>query len=228
MKEKIDLNIVDKVTNNGRVKLSYDVNDYNFNKIISTIFNCADIENIHLQESCNFDILNFDTDQSTKFHKKFYDTIHETEFLNEYKIFLEKNIKILFDEPIIYQKIPTFRIQVPNNLGVAEFHKDKNYSHSSKELNIFLPITNAFGNNTIWAESIEDKNDFTPLEANYGEYFIWNGANLNHGNKINDTEKTRISIDFRIMPLSDYDETAAKDTVTTKMKLKIGDYFDII
>jgi hypothetical protein len=134
----------------------------------------------------------------------------------------------MFDEDILYQKIPTFRIQVPNNLGVAEFHKDKTYSHSPEEINIFLPLTEAEGNNTIWVESEEDKGDFEPMNARYGEYYIWDGANLNHGNRINDTGNTRISVDFRILPLSKFDDNNIKETITMKTKMTIGGYFEIL
>ena len=145
-----------------------------------------------------------------------------------YQSFIKENILPLFNEDILYQKIPTFRIQVPNNLGVAEFHKDKTYSHSPEEINIFLPLTDAMGNNTIWAETEEDKGDFTPMDAVYGEYYIWDGANLTHGNKINDTGNSRISVDFRVLPLSEFDDNNVKETITMKTKMTIGGYFEIL
>ena len=100
-----------------------------------------------------------------------------------------------FGEDILYQKIPTFRAQVPNNISVAEFHKDKSYSHNPREVNVFLPITIAKDTSTIWVESQEDLGDYKPMNAEYGEYYIWNGSNFKHGNKINDTGMTRFSVE---------------------------------
>ena len=124
---------------------------------------------------------------------------------------------------MVYQTKPTFRVQAPNNIAVAQWHKDKAYNHSCKEVNIFLPLTNAYDTNTIWAESEEDKGDYAPMEAKIGEYYIWNGANLLHGNKENITGVSRVSVDFRLIELSDfnYDGTS----VTTKVPMKLGHYW---
>ena len=73
----------------------------------------------------------------------------------------------------------------------------------------------------------EGKEDFTAMNANYGEYYIWNGANLLHGNKTNLTDKTRISVDFRFMPLSKYEEND-KVSITNKTKMTIGEYYSIM
>ena len=79
------------------------------------------------------------------------------------------------------------------NLAVGGYHKDRDYNHSEHEINFFVPLTEAFDSNTVWVESEEDKGDFSPMEASYGEYYMWNGANLTHGNKKNDTGRTRVS-----------------------------------
>ena len=99
-------------------------------------------------------------------------------------------LKPLFGEKIVFQKIPTFRVQLVGNLGVFEFHKDKDYNHGEDEVNFFLPITDAYSNNTIWTESEEDKGDYKPMDVNYGEIVMWDGANLSHGNKINNTSNS--------------------------------------
>ncbi len=161
-------------------------------------------------------------------HKRFYSKVRESNFLNVYTKFLEEQILPLFKEDILYQKIPTFRAQVPNNISVAEFHKDKSYSHSPYEVNIFLPITPAKDSSTIWVESKENLGDYKPMNAEYGEYYIWNGSNLKHGNKINTTGMTRFSVDFRILPYNLYREDDIKETVTTKTKLKLGSYFELM
>ena len=62
------------------------------------------------------------------------------------------------------------------------------------------------------------------MEAEYGNYYVWNGASLLHGNKVNDTKKTRISIDFRVMPYSRYEKND-NVTVTKGTKLTVGEYF---
>ena len=209
-------------------KYSYNLDEYNFRHEIEKMFGTDQLERIHEIEDCDFGILDMETDQTTYLHKKFYEKVEETNFLNDYKKFLKDVILPHFNEDLLYQKIPTFRIQVPDNISVAEFHNDKSYSHSPDEVNIFLPITEAKETYTIWSESQENLADYSPMNAEYGEYYIWDGANLKHGNKINESNISRFSVDFRVLPFSKYDENNMQETITTKIKLKLGSYFDLM
>jgi ectoine hydroxylase-related dioxygenase (phytanoyl-CoA dioxygenase family) len=84
-----------------------------------------------------------------------------------------------------------------------KFHKDKWYRkntiYSDIQIeNIFLPFTNAFDSNSIWTESVEDQHDFSPIKCDYGQFVHWDGNNLLHGNVINKSGNSRVSIDFRV------------------------------
>ena len=46
-----------------------------------------------------------------------------------------------------------------------------------------------------------------------------------HGNKINHTGKSRVSVDFRILPLSAYDEENNDFSITIKTPMKVNDYW---
>ena len=206
------------------ILFDYNIEDYNFVEELSKWFKCDDLSEAHKIYSSDFDVLTFETDQSTIFHKTFYAIPRDSKFYTIYNTFIKNEIQELFDEEIIYQRIPTFRAQVPNNLGVAEWHKDKQYNHSSKEVNIYLPLTDAYDTSTVWTETQEGLGDYTPLEATAGEYYVWSGANWKHGNKKNKTGKTRISIDFRIMPISKYEDNQLTST-SNSTKMTIGHYW---
>tara|TARA_R110000824_G_scaffold326043_2_gene512948 strand:+ start:14422 stop:15102 length:681 start_codon:yes stop_codon:yes gene_type:complete len=208
----------------GPKLFDYNIEDYVFVEALSKWFKCDDLSEAHRDYSSDFDVLTFETDQSTIFHKTFYSMPKDSKFYTIYNTFVKNEIQELFDEEIIYQRIPTFRAQVPNNLGVAEWHKDKQYNHSSKEVNIYLPLTDAYDTSTVWTETQEGLEDYAPLNATYGEYYVWNGANWNHGNKKNKTGKTRISIDFRIMPISKYKDNHRTST-SNSTKMTIGHYW---
>jgi hypothetical protein len=201
-------------------KIKFDTKKYNFREIIQSLFD-QNLEKLHQ----SLDLFNPDTDQGSKFHKKYYNEIKNTEFYKIYENFVREVIQPTIKENILYQAIPTFRVHMNGNLGVGAFHKDSEYSHSNHEINIFLPVTNASGNNTIWSESEIGKGDFKPMNANYGEIYVWDGANLMHGNKINDTGQTRVSFDFRILPKSKYNENDMMETITNKTKMTIGGYW---
>ena len=207
----------------------YDVTRYNFVKEIERLYSITDLSEIHNEwlNAKTYDVLDdVETDQLTVYHKKFYDEVStKTKFYDVYYSFINDVIKPLFNEDILYQRIPTFRVHQPNNLAVAEYHRDGDYSHSEHEINFYLPLTKAWGTNTIWAETEFDKKDFQPIEVEVGEFVMWNGANLLHGNKLNDTNKSRVSVDFRVLPISKY-EDSDKTSITNKTPMKIGEYWN--
>jgi len=210
-------------------KNSYNTVLYPFRKILEKIF---DVDNLSFIRNDDVEVFKRENDQSTIFHKKYYEWTLTDEFTNLYENFIQEYIYPLYNKSIVYQKIPTFRIHFPNNIAVGEFHKDKQYREDSwsnfvKEDNFFLPFTNAFDTNTIWVESKEDMGDFSPMKCNYGEFIKWDGSNLTHGNKINLTNSCRVSVDFRVIKYSNY-KHLEKGSINTKSKFKIGEYYNFL
>ncbi len=132
-----------------------------------------------------------------------------------------------YDEPLVYQAKPSFRIHLPNNVAVGEWHKDGDYNHQRSEINWWLPFTDAFDNNTIWCESEEDKGDYRALDVKHGEVLIFGGAYLRHGNKANDTSVSRVSMDFRVIPYSKYQKLESTSS-NMKLEFKIGSYYELL
>jgi hypothetical protein len=71
------------------------------------------------------------------------------------------------------------------------------YRHQPSELNFWLPLTRTFANNTLWVESTPNKGDFHPLELEYGTFCKFYGNQCRHFTYPNNTNATRVSIDFR-------------------------------
>ena len=88
-----------------------------------------------------------------------------------------------------------------------------------------------FDTNSIYYEktidSNGDLNDYNNLKLDTNEYFQGYFNKLYHYNKINKTEKTRISLDFRIIPYSKYIENK-KSSITSNKKLGLDEYFALI
>ena len=203
--------------------IDYNIETFPFRAIVEDILGTSNLEKLHLVQE--YELYKKGTDQSTIWHRKYYDNLDR--FLPTYIEFIEKIIKPTFGEDIVYQKIPTFRVQLVNNLGVFEFHRDRDYAHNSEEKNFFLPFTDAYSTNTIWAESEEDKGDYSPMNTLYGQVVKWDGNKLMHGNKQNTTQNTRVSVDFRCIPSSLYFEEEGAAAIYSKMKFKIGDYYSV-
>lgn len=209
-------------------KINYNVNQFSFKDKLETIFQISNLSSLN----DNIEVFTREKDQSTNWHKLFYNWARTDEFIQIYDKFILEVIKPLYNEQIVYQAIPTFRVCYPNNIAVGEFHKDKHYRNGEwaakvKEDNFFLPFTDAFDTNTIWVESEEDKGDFNPMNCNYGECIQWDGCNLSHGNKINTTGKARVSVDFRVIKYSNYIPSDS-ESINTKIKFQIGGYYKTI
>ena len=67
-------------------------------------------------------------------------------------------------------------------------------------MNIWVPLTKVWGDNSLWVESEIGAKDFTPITMRPGQALIFDGVNLGHGSKINTTISSRISFDFRVAP----------------------------
>lgn len=209
---------------NTPYKISYDTQKYPFREIISEMLEVAiRLEDLHLLG--HYELLIREKDQSTHWHKRYYQK-YNVNFLPTYLEFV-KELKERFGyEKIVYQQIPTFRVQLANgNLAVGEWHKDSAYNHGITEVNFWMPFMNTNEHNTIWMESKEDKGDYLPYKVNYGEILVFNGANLMHGNKRNYSSETRISIDFRLVDPHKFIPNQA-GSINMKTKFDIGGYFE--
>ena len=209
-------------------KIEYSIDIYTFREQLQKVFRVDDLTTLN----DNVEVFTREEDQSTSWHKLYYTWARTEEFIQLYSNFIVNIIKPLYNEQVIFQTIPTFRVAYPNNIAVGEYHKDKHYRNGEwsakvKEDNFYLPFTNAFDTNTIWAESEEDKGDFAPMNCNYGECIQWDGCNLTHGNKINNTGKARVSIDFRVIRLSNY-IPSEHSSINTKAKFQIGEYYRVL
>ena len=172
------------------------------------------------------------TEQYTKWHNRFYEDIENSDFFHCFENFVRTEVPKFFNgESFVYQRVPTFRVQHPNNLSVAHWHRDKDYSHSPDEINFFLPMTRSENTNAVWVESEPNKKDFKPMEAEYGEYVVWDGANCKHGNKKNKEGYTRVSVDFRAMTYENYlkhEEVVLREnkvSVTVGVRMLLGEYY---
>jgi len=208
-------------------KISYDTKKYPFRNIISEILEISEagnlLEDLHKLE--HYDLLVREKDQSTIWHKRYYAKYKE-QFLPTYLELVKELKEQLGYAEIIYQAIPTFRVQLAEgNLGVGEWHKDKTYNHGTSEVNFWMPFIDTNDTNTIWMESKEDKGDYRPYKVNYGEILVFSGANLHHGNKPNEGTESRVSVDFRLVDPTKFISNEA-ESINGITKFKVGGYFE--
>jgi hypothetical protein len=167
---------------------AYDITEFNFKEQLQTVLNTSNLDNL---------------DENKDIERLYSDYLSGKQFLDMYVQFIRKYITELYNGVIAYQTKPVCRLVYKNKLNMHKLHKDKWYRkntiYSDIQIeNIFLPFTNAFDSNSIWTESVEDQHDFSPIKCDYGQFVHWDGNNLLHGNVINKSGNSRVSIDFRV------------------------------
>jgi len=233
--------MISKITN-SILHGKYKINDFPFDKMILDHFkkfNVRDLKKIHVDlpnELKPRKVVSVKNDQDQSIYKYLYKidkgfNLKKKEgngkFLDLYYKFVNKIAKEFFSEDLVFQSKPTFRVHFPDNLAVGGFHRDREYNHPLEEINIWVPLTETSDTSSIWIESSFDKKDYKPMNLKYGDFIIFDSG-LQHGNKINLTNKTRISFDFRVIPSSKYKKNdVVKKSTGQFIKFKIGDYYSV-
>jgi hypothetical protein len=205
---------------------TYPLATFPFPDLVREYLNVFDLSRLHELLDIPAAPVTRETDQSTWAHRRFYTNQGGSQFQLYYRRFIAQFIAPLFNyEPLVFQAVPTFRVQQPHNLAVGEFHRDSDYNHPLTEVNFWVPLTRAGHTSSVF---IEEVGGF-PVNPtlNPGDLLIFDGANLRHGNKINLTGKTRVSFDFRVIRKQDY-QPSTDLTVNTHLSFAVGGYYDIL
>lgn len=208
------------------ITIPYDAEKFNFSKVVGDLFGTDRLQDLHEDHKEQFKV---GMDSITSFHDKFYDKYREgwVELKVLYELFIADIISPLYDEDFLYQRFPTARFHLQNNVAVGAFHNDASFGHPAGEVNYIIPLTNSYDTASVWIESEPGKEDFQAAYMIIGNLIQFNGNELTHGNKINDTGNTRVSLDFRCLPISRYDENNNSESITRKTKFTDGQYYKI-
>ena len=211
--------------------VKYDTNKYNFKQIVTDLFS-TDLAILHESSKDKYEeLFKVGADSSTIFHKMFYEKYRSgwSKLEETYFNFIKEVIFPDYSEDILYQKFPTFRVHLPRNIAVGAFHRDFDFHHPIGEINYVLPLTDSEDTASIWVESECGKKDFEAMSMKSDSFILFHGNQLEHGNKVNETEFTRVSMDFRVLPISFYREDAGDEgSMTLNTKFKEGQYYRLM
>tara|TARA_B100000315_G_C14394746_1_gene503693 strand:- start:445 stop:774 length:330 start_codon:yes stop_codon:yes gene_type:complete len=101
--------------------IKYDLSLFPFAEIVKKFLNVESLELLHKKYQFTDEIKAIGSDTHTEAHKAFYKNLNNNNLnINTlYYQFIEKVLFKEFDENIIFQKQPGFRIQSPNNVAVS-------------------------------------------------------------------------------------------------------------
>lgn len=121
---------------------------------------------------------------------------------------------------LLYERHVNLRMHFGGEKAYDDAHTDFEYGHSPYEINFWVPITSVGGTASLWAESSPGLADFRSFDAVYGEAVRFYGNRCFHFRKDNETDRTRISFDFRVVRLQDLSRSGiclhAADSTTWK------------
>ena len=197
--------------------LKYDPDVFAFRPYLVDVLGWGALEDL---EDLDVPVLTRKTDQSLKWQQEFY-AAFPLVLAGIYLELIRSVIRPYFEEPIVYQAVPTVRVHLKGKVAVGEFHRDKDYGHAAHEVNFWLPRTDAWGTNSVW---VEDGASFYPATVRQGQILVFDGANRLHGNLPNLTEQTRVSFDFRAYPRRLHKDRE-EDTVNRRRRFALGSYW---
>lgn len=210
--------------------LKYDLSKYNFIEQVTNLFNHP-LNNLHNIAQNEYSLFTeIGKDSNTEFHQMFYSKLNTgwDDIYDTYKKFVSNVVLPYLNlDEALYQVFPTFRVQLPNNVAVVQKHydSDSEHKHPKGEINFIVALTDMFESNAVWIESEPRMEDYHPMELKTGEFVCFNGNRCDHFNQVNKTGKTRVSFDFRILPLDKYNPNYNAITATKKTKFCEGGYY---
>ena len=158
----------------SHVKKTYCMKNYNFDGMVASLFEVDNLEALHdLDLSLtNSSLLDQASEAETFFHKKFYDRLNQDwkEIKHAFESFVANEVAPLFNQDFLFQKFPSFRVQVPNQTAVSKWHydSDPDHGHPDWEINFQLALTEMKETSAIWLETVPGLNDFKPVNLNVG------------------------------------------------------------
>ena len=161
------------------------------------------------------------TDQSSQWHRRFYAGF--TRWREVYDRFVRIVVAPRVHEPFYYQATPSFRVHLPGNVAVGEFHTDERYHHPLGEDNFWVPLTDAAGTSSVWIA--DDDGVLRAVDAHPGQVVQFSAVTRRHGNVPNVTGRSRVSFDFRCLPVRCLPEVDGPPSRHARLRFIPGEYY---
>jgi hypothetical protein len=195
----------------------YPLIDYPFAELVADELHVDDLTGL----SADLPQRTWRTDQQSPWHGLFYDGF--TAWCWLFDLFVREVIGPLVGEPFYYQAVPTFRVHLPGNVAVGEVHTDAQYNHPPGEINYWLPLTPAADTASVWIQGDDGMLHAPDVEP--GQFVEFSAVTRRHGNKINQTGRSRVSFDFRALPVRLLPLIEGPPTEHTKLRFVPGGYY---
>jgi hypothetical protein len=250
--------------NTGYTLLKYDAALFPFGKLVlDMMFEKkllpARLHNVtlsNLHQHIGEELTELDGSGINEVSRRFYERSEKFEAM--YRLFVEYLGDEFIGKDCLFQKFSTMRVYFPHAKGFnwrPNYHCDIMLGHPPQEINVWVPLTDVFGSNSIriatLADSIEllKRYDFnfreflaalqtddalqdellkrtSVVEAKIGDVLLFDSRCL-HVLQNNKTNATRVSMDTRLVPVREYEalEMNYRGTGRRQMPFAIGEYY---
>jgi len=186
--------------------LKYNTEKYPFTKILeSEVFKIRPLSNLHTyiflyKKNKSMFPVQLEYKDNLALRKIMQDLSNDSNFYKVYHKFIREMIAPLYGHKISYSNHPKMRVHLAGTDSVSKWHRDVDITGREDQINVFLPFTDCFGTNTLWCESNYGLKDYRPLNIPNGTALLFDGGYLEHGTVFNNTNVSRVSLDFRFAP----------------------------
>jgi len=205
--------------------LKYDNTKFKFKELLKNFYGC-DLTQIH--KKFNIGQQSYDVtagiDSLSIVEDTYKNVINSEIFQDVWLSFINSVIKLYFkNDKILIQKLPSINI-IPSGCEIKYVHKivdgmnlhldcHQPFYHPMFEENFWLPMTETDELNDLYYLNNTKK---IRVDAKLDEIFRF-GNDVVHGNIVkNNSKNTRISLDFKALLVSDYDENLISDRIIIK------------
>jgi len=143
-------------------------------------------------------------------------------YIAEVLVILEQRDHHRAFAPYYFQIEPNLRLQPPGE-RIVDWHSDAYYGHQPEEWNVWIPLMHLSDDSQrLWVDDTPAGPH--PIDVPFGSAYLFPGAQWRHGNQINATDVTRVSMDFRLISAQDFKDSGLA-SVKYGVKLSLGEYW---
>jgi hypothetical protein len=202
----------------------YPLPSYPFPRLVAEALGLRDLSMLHLDSRRPRS--DRTVDQDSHFHRAYYARATRR-LLPVYRCFLFNAIRPLFPVDLVVQATPTLRIHCPRDPAINSFHTDSAFNHQDGTVNFWVPLTRAFGTNSLWLDLVPENQGHQPVDLDVGRVLRLDALRIRHGTLPNETASTRVSFDFRVIPRRMFRNLDA-ETVAARKPMRLGHYYDLL
>ena len=166
--------------------LDFDPKKYKFREWACEVLGATCLEKLHKSDRIKALNRSLTSNQLSQLFSEIQDSYHS---------FILELLRDTFSGISSYQSPPSFRFHYCGRSS-SVFHRDRDFGVEDGRLNVWVPLTNVWGENSLWIESTVGAKNYEPIAMKLGQALIFDGVNLGHGSIQQIRRESALTLDF--------------------------------